>query len=158
MSFWQWTQFHIFLLIKSLQSLINKGNIAIFYRYKNFAFLPLFWVSRYLLDTQRKVCKKASKIFFNFQALKKPLFYGLLAIYRNNFYIFSRTTWIKNLLFLALYCSLFSLFFMLFCFWLHLVALGLHYKSYLKSYLNFYLISFSNAFAFNIVFETNFPL
>ena len=55
---------------------------------QNFCILTLFWVSRYLLDTQQKVCKKVSKMFFYFQVSKNPLFYGAFLTYHNILYIF----------------------------------------------------------------------
>ena len=73
MSFWHWKHFHLFLKSKSSQILINKGNIDNFWPCKIFVFLPHFWVSRYLLDTQRKVSKKVSKKYFYILRHQKSL-------------------------------------------------------------------------------------
>ena len=88
MSFWHWTQFHLFLKAKSLQALINKGNIVFFSNTKFLYFHIKKRVSRYLLNTHWKVSKKVSKICFNiFRHQKTPKF-GVLIIYHSSVYIF----------------------------------------------------------------------
>lgn len=75
MSFWHWTQFHLFLLFKYLWNLINKGNTVIFNRTKFLYFNPVFG---YL------------KIILIFWGTKKALFYKAFTIFHSNFYTSSR--------------------------------------------------------------------
>ena len=138
MSIWQWTQFHLFLLSKSLHFLINKRNYCNFTEYKIFVFLLEKKVSRYLLNTHRKVSKKVSKVYSEvFGALEKPVFTGFSLSSTTIFVFFPARTWILVLRLLMALSGFWGRLGALFCpFWLPR-ALGKPSRRYLKRYLKF---------------------
>ena len=91
---WQRTQFYIILKQNCLQTLINKGKIVFYYLTKKLRIYYSKWVSRYLLNTHRKVSKKVSKVYSEvFGAWKKPVITGLLLLSTTLFVLFPATTW-----------------------------------------------------------------